>query len=99
MSVTMEQQEIRQKLYGQRYWCVKVATEVSSSGEIYLLGDRVELQDGALIILSPDRGDGYRLTNLVLAPGQWRAVYAASHLDGAAVAVEHWDGELAEPCH
>jgi len=96
MTLSQEQLETRQKLYGGRYFCVKVSGELSDNGEIYVLGDRVKVDEGALMVLSPERDDGYRLTNLMVAPGQWRAVYAASHLDGSAVAVEHWDGESTE---
>jgi hypothetical protein len=31
---------------------------------------------------------------LVVPAGSWSGVYAASVLDGSAVAVEHWEGEV-----
>ena len=34
------------------------------------------------------------LTVLALAAGKWTAFYAASCLDGSAVAVQHWAGEV-----
>ena len=34
------------------------------------------------------------LTVLALAAGKWTAYYAASCLDGSAVAVQHWAGEV-----
>jgi hypothetical protein len=36
------------------------------------------------------------LQTLALAAAQWMAVFAASCMDGHAVAVEHWKGEIVE---
>jgi hypothetical protein len=77
--------------YGSRYWCVK--TPLSENGEIYLFADDVVLLEGALVFRSLP-SDGSQQVNLLLAPGQWTSVYAASVIDGAAVAVEHWKGEV-----
>lgn len=86
--------------YGRLYWCVKVPKEISKSGEIYLFADDVRVrEDGSLEF--EHRWETKDLTprsfvrpNLILAPGQWIAVYAASCLDGHAVAVVHWKGEV-----
>ena len=93
--------------YGRRYWCIKVPESISKDGEIYLHADRVELRDGALIFLGkfyPSAKDGCvdyenpqdkeEKTVLILNKGQWLVCYAASVLDGSAVAVERWKGEV-----
>jgi hypothetical protein len=78
--------------YGQYYWCVK--TPLSGSGEIYVHADEARiLPDGTLSLNRMDDGV-VKYVNLAIAPGQWTALYAASVLDGAAVAVEHWEGEV-----
>jgi len=79
--------------YGSRYWCVK--TRLSEDGEIYLFADKVTVADGMLIFTSGGE-DGAANLNLALAPGEWGTVFAASIIDGCAVAVEHWRGEVAE---
>ena len=80
--------------YGALYWCVK--TDLSESGEIYLHADRTEIVDGILLFWR-ETGDGKPFVNLAIAPGQWRALFAASVMDGHAVAVEHWAGEVSRP--
>ena len=78
--------------YGAYYWCVK--TDLAGDGEIYVFADVVRYQDGAVLFLRL-RDDGTEQSNLALAAGQWTAVFAAGCLDGQAVAVEHWKGEIA----
>jgi hypothetical protein len=74
--------------YGQYYWCIK--TPLSEDGDVYVHADAVEVApSGALVMRSE------RYATLVIAQGQWTAVYAASVMDGHAVAVEHWKGEVA----
>ena len=73
---------------GRYYWCVK--TPLSPDGEIYVYADRVSVRDGSLILLSEDRHE----INMAFAPGNWRACFVASVIDGHAVAVEHWTGEV-----
>jgi hypothetical protein len=82
--------------YGKSYWCVKVPRNISSSGEIYLYADKVELTpDGSLIFLRcPEDSDKEPSPNLALAAGSWIVMFAASVIDGSAVAVEHWEGEV-----
>lgn len=75
--------------YGRYYWCIK--TDLSTDGEIYVHADRMRLDQGAMIFESD--GDQVRL---ILAPGTWKAAFAASVIDGHAVAVEHWKGEIAD---
>lgn len=79
--------------YGNLYWCVK--TPLSEVGEIYLYGDRMALnEDGSLLFYRyTDSGDG-EAVNMAFAPGQWKAVYAASAIDGSPVAVTLWEGEM-----
>lgn len=79
--------------FGRFYWCIKVPVPVSGNGEIYVYADEMEIgSDGSLrAIKQIDEGHHY---NLVLASGSWLVFYAASLLDGSAVAVEHWEGEI-----
>jgi hypothetical protein len=78
--------------YGRLYWCVK--SELSEDGEIYLFADEVRFTPtgGVLFVSTKDSAEHVRLA---LSSGQWSAVYAASCWDGSAVAVEHWQGEVA----
>jgi hypothetical protein len=90
--------------YGKKRYCVKVPKTVSKGGEIYLYADEVRFQpDGSVIFLGyfwntetrPRVKANEELgVNLALAPKSWTAVYAASCLDGSAVAVDIWDGEV-----
>jgi hypothetical protein len=79
--------------YGKFYWCVK--TDLSDSGEIYVYADEVRYTPVGSVSFVSKRTDGCEITNLALAPGSWTAVFAASCFDGHAVAVEHWEGEVA----
>lgn len=79
--------------YGRYYWCVKTA--LSDDGEIYVFADDVSIEDGALWLTQRKDGVGDQLV-LAFAPGQWTAVFGASCIDGHAVAVEHWAGEVAQ---
>ena len=79
--------------YGRYYWCIKTSADVSANKEIYLHGDSVEtLPDGSLSVYSERGEDKFPL--LIIAKGEWSAVYAASLFDGSAIAVEHWEGEI-----
>lgn len=77
--------------YGQYYWCVKVPKTLSENGEIYVHADKVSLSATGALLFENSKDWTF---NLVLAPGQWLACYAASVFDGSAVAVEHWKGEV-----
>lgn len=78
--------------YGQYYWCVRVAEELSPSGEIYVNADSViETPAGSLEFIRND--SDYRL-NLSIAAGLWKAVFAASQVDGSATAVAYWTSEV-----
>ena len=77
--------------YGRFYWCVKVTTDIAPDGEIYVMADEAKVTEcGALLFLQENDNS----TNLALAPGKWLAYFAASFLDGHAVAVERWTGEI-----
>jgi hypothetical protein len=79
--------------YGVRYWCVKTA----KNEDVYFHADRVECTPNGDLIgwgghsANSDRGDVDLQVVLSLAAGRWIMVYAASCIDGGAVAVEHWD--------
>lgn len=76
--------------YGDFYWCVK--TPLAEDGEIYVFADQATIRDGVLTLSRRKAEDAQ--PNLVLAPGHWTCCFAASCLDGSAVAVEHWKGEV-----
>lgn len=84
----------RHGAYGNHYWCVKVPKSVCPRGEIYACADKAEVTGGGNLVLWQDGKDG-RSPNLAFARGQWHVFYAASFIDGLAVAVEHWEGEVA----
>jgi hypothetical protein len=80
-----------------------VKTKLSKSGDIYVNADRVEFTPSGGVIFwsdpaarSEEHDDFSQATipNLTIAAGQWMAVYAASCLDGSAIAVDHWEGEV-----
>ena len=75
--------------YGKFYWCVK--SSLSQNGEIYVMGDTAQVTECGALVITTSKECG---SNLVIAPGKWTAVFAASLIDGAAVAVEHWKGEV-----
>lgn len=80
--------------YGDRYWCVKVIKDLSKDREIYLHAEKVITENGALIFLGKSQFNGEFFPVLVISRDCWFAVYAASVVDGAAVAVEYWTGEV-----
>ncbi|WP_298827053.1 hypothetical protein [uncultured Piscinibacter sp.] len=74
--------------YGTHYWC---ATGDSDSVRVY--ADRMEVtSSGALVAWGGYRKEGGHVEREQqlwgAAPGQWRAFFAASLLDGRAVAIE-----------
>ena len=82
--------------YGRLYWCVKVPSNISQNGEVYLHADKAEVTpNGDLIFWSSvneNRKEPFQ--NLVLARGSWMVFFAASVIGGAAIAVEYWEGEV-----
>lgn len=79
--------------YGRYYWCIKVTEEISPTGEIYVFADEATVQDSGCLCFYRDK-DGKMQVNLVIAKGGWTTFFAASCIDGHAVAVEHWEGEV-----
>jgi hypothetical protein len=77
--------------YGKYYWCLK--SDLSEDGEIYVHADEVRVTPtGGVLFVSKDvNGEHVRLA---VASGKWSAVFAASLIDGSAIAVEHWKGEV-----
>lgn len=76
--------------YGRLYWCVK--TDLSPDGEIYVHADEMTVVDGALVLTSDK--DGKPQGRLYIGAGHWKAAFAASAIDGHAIAVQHWKGEV-----
>ena len=82
------------------YWCIKVPASVSKNREIYVFADEITVTPTGDLLAQ----GGYRKEHgetpakpcivLALATGKWTAFYAASCLDGSAVAVQHWAGEV-----
>lgn len=77
--------------YGKYYWCIK--TNLSKDGEIYAWADSVRVGSGGELCLMRDRDTGEEV-NMLIPAGKWFSIYAASVIDGAAVAVQHWKGEV-----
>jgi hypothetical protein len=78
--------------YGRSYRCVKTANH---DDEIYLHADTMVVNDhGDLIAIGHQSSEAGEHANLAIAAGQWSMFFAASCIDGAAVAVEHWKGEV-----
>lgn len=82
--------------YGRLFWRVGL----SDGTQIALYADKVEVDSvGALHAVAssvkPDEETGEHnvYPGLVVAPGQWAWVYAASMIDGTAIVVDH----IAEP--
>jgi hypothetical protein len=72
--------------YGTCYWCIGLSEKMPGASkalnEVYVMGERLEVHpSGTLVVL----GHQDQLL-LAFAPGQWRFCYAASCLDGSAVA-------------
>lgn len=81
--------------YGELYWCAKVTKDISPDGEIYVFADSVKTVDGTLQFIghfSQEQETAFPV--LIIPAGKWLASFAASVLDGAAIAVEHWQGEV-----
>ena len=76
--------------YGNFYYCVK--TNLSEqTGEIYVLADHVRISEGGFLGFYGGERDGLTIG---FASGSWQAVYLASGIDGSAVAVDKWEGEV-----
>jgi len=76
---------------GQYYWCVK--TDLSEDGEIYVHADEVEITPNGALVFLRVYGDSDS-QNLGIARGHWKSFHAADVMDGGAVAVEYWKGEV-----
>ena|SRR5271163_5318483 len=86
--------------YGSSYWCIK--SPASEDGDVYVKADRLEVTGAGALIAWGGARKSYDAAPtadqqepvLLFAAGHWTAAYAASILDGSAVAVEHWKGEV-----
>jgi len=73
---------------GRWLWCVIVTKDVASDGRIFVSADDVRTTaDGAVAFVRVPHGDRPERVELLIPAGKWRAVYAASIVDGRAVAV------------
>ena len=80
--------------YGELYWCVK--SSLSDSGEIYFHADRIGVNENGDMIAWAERPGAFDFQVLAIASGQWSAFFAASVMDGHAIACDHWTGEISE---
>ena len=87
--------------FGKRYWCVKVNKDLSENREIYVNADKVSYSPNGDVVFKgtfynkkTEKYEGEERVRLIIANGKWEAVYAASLLDGHAIAVDHWKGEV-----
>ena len=71
--------------YGKYYWTLRTPKET-----IRLHADEAEVVDGS-VVFRQKKDDGTSIINFSAATGQWVHFYAASILDGGAIAIEHWD--------
>jgi hypothetical protein len=82
--------------YGKRYWAVCL----TNGDEVFVHADELTVEtSGALVGSSAREDDGHKIKMLTFAvgPGGWKHAYAASVIDGGAVAVEHWDQSSVPP--
>jgi hypothetical protein len=66
-------------------------------GGEHAMADVVETTSAGALVLRRTGERGH--VNLIIPSGHWTACYAASVIDGSAVAVEHWKGEVARGPH
>ena len=78
--------------YGNYYWCLKL----KNGPEVYLHADKVTNDNGALTFWRTDDDTDAMYSNMAVNSDQWEWYYAASVLDGHAVAVDHWKGQIIE---
>ncbi len=79
--------------YGDRYWCIGL----TEGGEVHAHADEVRVEpSGALLLVRGSKDEKPEQVNLAFASGQWCFLYAASTLDGHAVAAVHWPGQIEE---
>jgi hypothetical protein len=69
--------------YGKFYWCIGLV----DGTEIHVHADQLRFPADGGLVLAVDKEYG---VNFAFAAGRWSFVYAASVIDGGAVAVEHW---------
>ena len=76
--------------YGRYYWCIRIREKE----DVYAHADSVNLVNGSLLLLrdklDTESGKTQTQVNLAFAPGHWEYIYAASVIDGGAVAIQHW---------
>jgi hypothetical protein len=74
--------------YGDHYWCI-----TCDGDQVFVYADRMEVTVcGALVAWGGYRNEGEHVEHeqqlWAAAPGQWKTFFAASLIDGRAVAVE-----------
>ena len=87
--------------HGRNYYCVSLYDD----REVYLFADEVLFHENGDLIFKgrPAAEEGEAPTPdaapqvlMAFAPSQWSFVYAASVVDGTAIAVAHWPEQVVE---
>lgn len=75
--------------YGNYYWAIR--TGVLGSGHVFAFADRIEVTPNGDLVLwrNGEYGEYREIQNMSFAKGHWVAFYAASVIDGRAVAAEY----------
>lgn len=79
--------------YGSYYWCIALTDDAGT--EVYVNADSVTVENGALICWQYKENEHNHPT-LAFAEGEWKFFFAASVMDGHAIAVNHWPGQISE---
>ncbi|PIR38114.1 MAG: hypothetical protein COV35_07695 [Alphaproteobacteria bacterium CG11_big_fil_rev_8_21_14_0_20_39_49] len=91
-------------LYGEYIWFVR--SKIAKRGRMYVSADKVNVDNGALVFIGSDQAINNssdicrdetssrnpEKTTLIIAAGQWKAVYLTSR--GHAASVLMWDNEV-----
>ena len=91
---------LRMEQYGECFWCVE--THLSDDGRILLYADRVIYTPNGDVVFkgkfkNPPDATGFTKKDneeptLIIASGNWTAIYKASVWDSGAVCVTSWKG-------
>ena len=83
-----------QKFEGKDYWCVKLSKPIiDKETEIYIKADNIYFEDD-FIIFGKDTKEGLRKTFITFHKDFVACFFRASLMDGSAIDVEHWTGEI-----
>ena len=72
--------------YGKYFWCVKTKSDET----IMINADLAEVNESGVLILSHTNKNGDKIINFALPLREWAHFWAASMIDGSAIAVDTW---------